>query len=102
GPIRRMSMRILPRTPRGTWLLAGLVWVAACGALWWTMPIRPRCSWLAPVPSRVLGFLADGTLATCDTPPNSIVAAPVRLWDPSSGTPLIPEALWAGERVESA
>jgi hypothetical protein len=40
-------MRILPRSRRGTWLLAGAVWCAACAGLWRALPVVVR--------ARVLG-----------------------------------------------
>jgi WD40 repeat protein len=35
-------MRLLPRSAKGTWLLATAVWVAACAAAWLFLPPRPR------------------------------------------------------------
>jgi hypothetical protein len=35
-------MRLLPRSRRGTWLLAGAVWCAACAGLWGTLPVVQR------------------------------------------------------------
>ena len=32
-------MRLLPRSRRGTWLLAGAVWCAACAGLWHYLPV---------------------------------------------------------------
>jgi hypothetical protein len=51
--------RLLPRTPRGTWLLAGAVWLAGCGALWWAVPYRPRASW--PTDNTVVHGFIPGT-----------------------------------------
>lgn len=33
---------MLPRSRRGTWLLAGAVWLAACAGWWWALPVAPR------------------------------------------------------------
>src|SRR5262245_4425242 len=41
-------IRLLPRTPRGTWLLAGAVWLAGVGALWYLVPAVPRAEWTLP------------------------------------------------------
>jgi hypothetical protein len=41
-------MRLLPKTPRGTWALAGAVWLAGCGALWWALPYAPHPHWAVP------------------------------------------------------
>jgi hypothetical protein len=41
-------IRLLPRTPRGTWLLAGAVSLAGCGVLWWIPPPAPRAEWTVP------------------------------------------------------
>src|SRR4051794_6534525 len=46
-------IRLLPRTLRGTWLLAGMVGVAGCGVLWWALPYRPRISWPTEKPAIV-------------------------------------------------
>ncbi|HEY1378522.1 MAG TPA: hypothetical protein VGF55_17110 [Gemmataceae bacterium] len=35
-------MRLLPRTPRGTWLLAAAAWAGLCALAWWLLPPRPR------------------------------------------------------------
>jgi WD40 repeat protein len=35
-------MPIIPRFRRGTLLLAGAVWLAACAGLWWVLPVVPR------------------------------------------------------------
>jgi hypothetical protein len=35
-------MRLLPRSRRGTWLLAGALWCAACAVWWWALPVAPR------------------------------------------------------------
>jgi hypothetical protein len=50
-------IRRLPRTPRGTWLLAGAVWLAGIAALWWALPYRPRASWPTEEPAHVHGFI---------------------------------------------
>src|SRR5437762_2639176 len=51
-------MRLLPQTPRGAWLLAGVVWATACAALWWALPVRPRD--IIPGVDTLAGFLPDG------------------------------------------
>jgi WD40 repeat protein len=50
-------MRLLPRSSRGTWLLAGAAWLAGCGALWWALPHRPRAAWPTGRPVAVHGFI---------------------------------------------
>src|SRR5262245_40774592 len=59
-------MRLLPRSPRGTWLLAGAVWVAGCGALW--------LLWNAP----------DCLIVSEPVPPG------VRVWDARTGAEITP------------
>src|SRR5262245_40579163 len=71
GPSRRcvatiQHMPLLPRSRRGTWLLAATVWLAACAGLLWALPVVPRAKWIAPVSCRLVGVLADGTLVTQD------------------------------------
>src|SRR5262245_23515558 len=41
-------IRLFPRSPRGTWLLAGAVWLAGCGTLWWALPPAPTAEWTVP------------------------------------------------------
>lgn len=72
-------MRLLPRSPRGTWLLAGAVWLAGCGALWWVLPYRPRAMWPTEVPASVHGFI-PGTAVVLTCPLYSLP-------DPSVGLP---------------
>ncbi len=54
-------MRWLPRTPRGNWLLAAVVWLAGCGIGWPLLPDVPR----AVIPAEQAGvpilFSNDGT-----------------------------------------
>lgn len=57
-------IRLLPRTPRGTSLLAGAVWLAGCAALWWALPYRPRVSWPTEKPTVVYGFMAGTVVLT--------------------------------------
>src|SRR5262245_8817282 len=83
-------MRLLPRSPRGTWLLAGAVWAAGCAASWWALPVRPRAEWALSEEERLLGFLPNGVLVTShiDTGPDQghePFCGPVRLWDSASG-----------------
>jgi hypothetical protein len=35
-------MPLVPRSRRGTWLLAGVVWLGACAMWWWMLPVVPR------------------------------------------------------------
>jgi WD40 repeat protein len=35
-------MRLLPRSPGGTWAVAVVAWLGLCAAAWYTMPPRPR------------------------------------------------------------
>jgi hypothetical protein len=67
-------MHLLPRSPRGTWILAGLVWAVACGILWQL--------WIAPDPD-------------ADTPPSR---SAVRIWDAQTGRE-IPAPTGAWERL---
>src|SRR5439155_15280875 len=41
-------MPLLPRSRRGTWLLAAAVWLAACAGLWWALPVLPRGEFRLP------------------------------------------------------
>jgi WD40 repeat protein len=65
-------IRLLPRTPRGTWLLAGAVWLVGCGALWWVLPYRPRASW--PTDNTVVhGFIPGTAFVLTSSPPLSAI-----------------------------
>ena len=61
--VRLMDMRLLPRSRRGTWLLAGAVWCAACAGLWWALPVVPCGGRRLPQEGLPLGFLSNGELA---------------------------------------
>ena len=88
----------VPRSRRGTWLLAGAVWLAACTGWWWVLPVEPREKWYASQPSRLVGLLADGTLATYDDPNNANLLG-VRLWNPRTCKALPGEPLWRNDRL---
>ncbi|HTK76221.1 MAG TPA: hypothetical protein VL371_13240, partial [Gemmataceae bacterium] len=66
-------MRLLPRTPRGTWLLAGAVWLTGCGVLWWAVPYRPRVTWPTQERATVHGFIpGTSVVLTSPYPPETI------------------------------
>src|SRR4051812_43952010 len=54
----------MPRTPRRMMLLAGLLWLAGTGAIWWALP-KVAATWPIPSGEHPVGFLGDGrTLVT--------------------------------------
>ncbi|HTK73892.1 MAG TPA: hypothetical protein VL371_01470 [Gemmataceae bacterium] len=61
-------IRLLLRSPRGTWLLAGAVWLAGCGALWSVLPYRPRAAWATEEPAVVHGFIPGTAVVLTSTP----------------------------------
>jgi hypothetical protein len=61
-------IRLLPRTSRGTWLLAGPVWLAGWAALWWALPYRPRVSWPTEGPAVVHGFIPGTAVFLTSSP----------------------------------
>lgn len=63
-----VPMRLLPMTPRGTWLLAGAIWLAGCGALWWVLPYRPRAEWPTDGPAVVHGFIPGTAVVLTSMP----------------------------------
>src|SRR3954468_12081668 len=81
-------MRLLPRTPCGTILLAVLVGAAGVAALGFGLPPRPRLAWTPPEPAELVGFLHDGrTLLTLNHDPASLdPAGPLRRWDVAAGS----------------
>jgi WD40 repeat protein len=56
-------MRLLPKTPRGTWLLAALLWAAASAVLWHWLPVLPRVTHSVPAGTRLAAVDATGTYA---------------------------------------
>jgi hypothetical protein len=101
--VEEIRMCLLPKTPRGTWLLAGLVWVAFCTWTWWALPVRPRLKLQAPYGCIPVGFLAGGhTLVTLDEWGTPDRPSLVRLWDAETGTPLATLPKWGGEASRSA
>jgi WD40 repeat protein len=74
--LQGMPVRLLPKTPCGTWLLAGAVWLVGCGALWWAMPYRPRASWATEEPAVVHGFIPGTAVVLTSTPRNSTIDGP--------------------------
>jgi WD40 repeat protein len=84
-------MRLQPKTPGGTWLLAGLVWTAACAVAWTVLPARPKAAWALPARGWLCCGLSGGILVTADEDPTygPRPAAPprglLRLWDANAG-----------------
>src|SRR4051812_35881157 len=50
----------LPRSRRGTWLLAAAVWLAMCAGLWCTLPAVPRGELRLPRDVDLLALLPGG------------------------------------------
>src|SRR5262245_15255703 len=78
-------MRWLPRTRRGTWLLAGLCWLAGSMVLWWWLPVRPRAEWVCPQQVWV-GYIPDRrTFVTSSFQLEGPIRGPLRFWEADSG-----------------
>lgn len=78
-------MRWLPRTQRGTWLLAGLCWLAGTAVLWWWLPVRPRAEWVCPQQVWV-GYIPDRrTFLTSSFQLDGPNRGPLRFWEADSG-----------------
>src|SRR5262245_40372255 len=85
-------MRLLPRTARGTWLLAALAWLAVCALAWAVLPPWPRAVWAVSGETEVIGFLpGTRTLVTLTAGPRSSLGAretptgSLCFWDADSG-----------------
>jgi WD40 repeat protein len=89
-------MRLLPRSPAGTWLLAAAVWLAACGGAWHVLPPRPGADWPLDHWTTLAGFGPGGrTVVTYahvpywkfkyDPPPEP---TGIRVWDVATGAEL--------------
>src|SRR5262249_53528499 len=69
-------IRLMPRTPRGTWLLAGAVWLTGCAALWWVLPYRPRAAWPTEEPAVVHGLIPGTVVVLTSMPWSSTIDGP--------------------------
>lgn len=97
-------MRLLPQTPCGTWLLAGIVWAAGCWLLWWTLPVRPRAQWTDDGVKVMLGFtparravVTHSVCAQDEQVMASINRGPLRFWEADTG--LVTEWFDAAEEL---
>ena len=55
-------MRVLPRSAKGTWLLAGTIWSVAVVYLWALIPPFPKAIWTIPLDTHVIRLSADGQI----------------------------------------
>src|SRR5262245_16795917 len=53
-------MRVLPRTERGTWLLAGAAWLVVCGAMCGLTPVIPGAAYPVPPYSGIVHVFPEG------------------------------------------
>src|SRR5689334_16796328 len=95
-------MRLLPRTPRGIWLLAAAIWAAACTVAWLVLPIRPRAEWATDSPMLPVGFVPGRRTLVCGTvlggdAGRGETLGPLRFFDADSGQ--VGEWFEAGEEV---
>jgi hypothetical protein len=79
---------ILAKTVRGTWLLAGAVWLTLCGVAWSVLPVRPRT--VISVDDRLLWFRLspDGRYCAVFTHHGPKDASTLRVWDAWTGSPV--------------
>lgn len=83
-------MRMLPRSAKGTWLLAASMWVGLCAAVWTALPTVPRAAWELPEQAHVLAFSPAGdevyTLAWYPAGgKKGNYRGPLRAWDTRTG-----------------
>src|SRR6266481_6375014 len=79
-------MRWLPRTPRGTWLLTGVVWAAGSAVLWWVLPLRPRAEWAVGPQQIWVGFIPDRqAFVTYPFVTEGLYHGPLCFWEADSG-----------------
>src|SRR4051812_2753234 len=86
-------MRLLPRSSRGAWLLAGAVWLTGTAGLWLLLPIWPRASWPTAIEQETVGFVpGTHTFVTRSAPPRgtdggtlSDATGPLTFWDAETG-----------------
>jgi WD40 repeat protein len=83
-------MRLLPRSPRGTWLLAAAIWMVECAVLWRALPVQPRATTVVSGLNRVLGFGPDGRSVLFDDLSHTDSDWPecnlIRAWDIENGS----------------
>jgi WD40 repeat protein len=78
-------MRWPTGTPRGTWLLASLLWLAGSAVLWWWLPVRPRAEWVCPQQVWV-GYIPNRrTFVTTSFQLDGPFRGPLRFWEADSG-----------------
>ena len=79
-------MRLLPRTPRGTWTLAALFWAAGSAALWLLVPVRPRAEWAVRGQQEWVGYLPDRRAFVSHTSEvGNRFGGPLRFWGADTG-----------------
>jgi WD40 repeat protein len=84
-------MRLLPTTLRGTYILAGVVWLAGCAAVWAVLPIGPRAVVSADEAGRLCHFSHDGRAYLSQAyiisgrGIDDIKEGPYRVWDTATG-----------------
>jgi WD40 repeat protein len=80
-------MRLLPRSAKGTWLLAAAVWMGGCAGMWWLIPLRPRAVMTVPGDNSVLGVSPGGKAVTLmGRGAEEGDRVPVRVWDTVAGS----------------
>jgi WD40 repeat protein len=90
-------MRWLPGTPGGTWLLAGLAWLAGSAGLRWILPWQPRAEWACPQEVCV-GFIPDRRTLVTYPSKYGQVHGPLYFREADSGT--VVEWFDADERID--
>jgi WD40 repeat protein len=77
-------MRMLPRSARGTWLVAGATWAAGCAGIWWIMPPHPRATITVAGAQWPCAFSPDGKWLVTESA-NADGSSQLRVWDASTG-----------------
>jgi len=91
-------MRLLPKTPRGTWLLAGAGWLAGSALLWGIVPLRPRAEWACAQQVGV-GYICDRrTIVTYPFTTDGLQHGPLCFREADSGR--VVEWFDAGECID--
>jgi WD40 repeat protein len=82
-------MRLLPRSPAGTWALAGVTWLSLSVAAWWLLPPQPRAEWHNVPPVAWARVRLPGSSHTILVPPlaSAVPTHPNMLvfWDSATG-----------------
>ncbi len=84
-------MRLLPRSAKGTWLLAAAAWMGLCGFVWELLPPRPRGTLDHPGASPWM-YSPDGRIVVTLRSKDNGHPLSTAFWEAETGRPFAPLA----------